>query len=72
MPCQVSPPTPKLENTSCPSPYLMVEKEPFNAPMEEICSFEDVQGVFLDDSPLFSDSQDSFYHVSHSDCGSYC
>lgn len=52
--------------TPCPeeslppaSPFFVPKSEPFEVPYEDMCGLEGVQGVYIDDGPLFSNGHDS-------------
>lgn len=58
---QTSPLTPTPESMPSASPYFMPKLE-FDLPYEDMCSLEDVQGVYADDTPLFSNNHGSGFH----------
>lgn len=68
----VSPLTPTPESIPASSPYFMPKEEPDFEDMcglpEGIRGFEDVEGVFLDNTPIFSDGSNYHptYHTSRS------
>jgi hypothetical protein len=47
------------------SPYFFPKPEQFDIPFEDMCGLEDVQGVYIDDSPLFGNSQEPHFHNGH-------
>ena len=58
---QRSPPTPPPhpESLASNSPYFMPKQEPFEMPFEDMYRLEEVQGVYIDDGPIFSNHQNS-------------
>jgi hypothetical protein len=58
---QRSPLTPP-QNIFSPNPYFFPKSEQFNMPFEDMCGLEDVQGVYIDDGPLFSNDQEPHFH----------
>jgi hypothetical protein len=60
----LTPPHPEL--VFSPSPYFFPKPEQFDMPFEEMCGLEDVQGVYIDDGPIFSNDQDHNFHGGHS------
>lgn len=67
---QISPLTPTGSMPSS-SPYFIPKQEPFEIPYEDMCGLDDVQGVYLDDTPLFSGNSASSYHNAQSLCHSH-
>jgi hypothetical protein len=59
----LTPPHP--EHIFSSSPCFFPKPEQFDMPFEEMCGLEVVQGVYIDDGPLFSDDQDAPFHGGH-------
>ncbi|KAE9368566.1 hypothetical protein N431DRAFT_443992 [Stipitochalara longipes BDJ] len=60
----LTPPHP--EQVFSASPYFFPKSEQFEAPFEEmIGGLEDVQGVYIDDGPLFSNDQEFHFHSGY-------
>ena len=61
-----SPLTPSPEEPpQSASPLFTPKSEPFKAPYEVLYSLENVQGVYIDNSPLFSNGYDSAVSPIH-------
>jgi len=58
--------TPTPESIPSSSPYFFVKQEQFEVPYEDMCGLEDVRGVYIDDSPLFSHTHGSHFQNTHS------
>ena len=70
---QVSPMTPCPESLPSANPYFFPKSEHFEVPYEDMCGLEGVQGVYIDDGPIFSNGHDSPispFHNSHPMCAS--
>ena len=63
---QVSPIIPCPEIMPSSSPYFIPKTEHFDLPHEDMCGLGDVQAVYVDDSPLFSNGHDSPVSPFHS------
>jgi hypothetical protein len=65
-PRQRSPLTPPHpEHVLSSSPYFFPKHEQYDLPFENMCGLEDVQGVQIDDSPLFSNNHEPHFHIGH-------
>ncbi|KAG0652188.1 Forkhead box J3 [Hyphodiscus hymeniophilus] len=58
VPRDFSPMTPCPEDLSSATPFFSPKSESFEVPYEDMC-LEDVQGVYVDDGPLFSNGPNS-------------
>jgi hypothetical protein len=47
---------------SCNPYYFAKAEQQLEIPYEEMCGLEDVQGVYIDDGPVFAHNQDVQYH----------
>jgi hypothetical protein len=47
---------------SCNPYYFAKAEQQLEIPYEEMCGLEDVQGVYIDDRPVFAHNQDVQYH----------
>jgi hypothetical protein len=64
---QRSPPTPPPhpESIASSSPYFLLKQEQFEMPFEDMFNLENVQGVYMDDGPIFSHHQNSHNTASY-------
>lgn len=54
-----SPSTPSNhENVPTANPYFLPKSEQLEVPYEDMCGLEGVQGVYLDDGPVFTNGHD--------------
>lgn len=58
---QLSPMTPCPESLPSTGSYFFPKSEPFELPYEELC-LGNVQGVYSDNGPVFSNGHDSSFH----------
>jgi len=67
----ISPSTPNPESLPSSSPYFIPKPvEQFEIHYDDMCGLDDVQGVFLDETPLFSNNHNSPFHNAHPICAS--
>jgi len=57
----LTPPNNEMPPACNPYYFAKAEPQPEN-PYEEICGLEEVQGVYIDDSPVFVHNQDAQFH----------
>jgi hypothetical protein len=57
--------TPCPESLPFVHPFFLPKAEQIEVPMEDVCGLEEIQGVYIDDGPLFSNGHDSHLSAFH-------